>query len=128
MKKIEFFKVEGDKINRVRRHCPKCGPGVFLGEHKNRFSCGRCGYTEFKSAGKKEVKPSKVDEKPVAEQVEKPESSSAPGETESKEEKPADEESKLKETKDETEPGESVSSSDESVNEEKIQDSDVEKP
>jgi len=54
MKKIEFFKIEGDKINRIRRHCPKCGPAVFLAEHKNRFSCGKCGYTEFKGGGKKE--------------------------------------------------------------------------
>jgi small subunit ribosomal protein S27Ae len=30
MKKYQFFKVEGDKINRVRRHCPKCGPAVFI--------------------------------------------------------------------------------------------------
>jgi small subunit ribosomal protein S27Ae len=54
MKKTEFFKIEGNKINRVRRHCPKCGPGVFIAEHKNRYSCGKCGYTEFKSGGKKE--------------------------------------------------------------------------
>ena len=54
MKKIEIFKVEGDKITRMLRHCPKCGSGVFLAEHKNRFSCGCCGYTEFKSGGKKE--------------------------------------------------------------------------
>ncbi|HJK62525.1 MAG TPA: 30S ribosomal protein S27ae, partial [Methanocorpusculum sp.] len=30
------------------RHCPRCGPGVFMGEHKDRFACGKCGYTEFK--------------------------------------------------------------------------------
>ena len=53
MKKREFFKIEGDKINRIRKHCPKCGPGVFLAEHKNRFSCGKCGYTEFKSTRNK---------------------------------------------------------------------------
>ena len=51
MKKIEIFKVEGDKITRMRKHCPKCGTGVFLAEHKNRLSCGNCGYTEFKSQG-----------------------------------------------------------------------------
>jgi ubiquitin-small subunit ribosomal protein S27Ae len=56
MKKYEFFKVEGNKINRIRRHCPKCGPAVFIAEHKDRFSCGKCGYTEFKSGGKKESK------------------------------------------------------------------------
>jgi len=74
MKKIEFFKIEGDKINRIRRHCPKCGAGVFLAEHKDRLSCGKCGYTEFKSAGKKEPTPLKVDEKPIKKpaQEEKP--------------------------------------------------------
>ncbi|MBN2477756.1 30S ribosomal protein S27ae [Candidatus Micrarchaeota archaeon] len=30
------------------RSCPKCGPGVKLAEHKDRFSCGRCGYYEKK--------------------------------------------------------------------------------
>ncbi len=64
MKKIEFFKVEGDKINRVRKHCPKCGPGVFIAEHKDRFSCGKCGYTEFKGGGRKEQKPI-TPEKPI---------------------------------------------------------------
>lgn len=59
MKKIEFFKVEGEKINRIRRHCPKCGPAVFLAEHKNRYSCGKCGYTEFRGGGKKEPKETK---------------------------------------------------------------------
>jgi ubiquitin-small subunit ribosomal protein S27Ae len=49
MRGREVFKVEGDKITRQRRHCPKCGDGVFLAEHKNRVSCGKCGYTEFKS-------------------------------------------------------------------------------
>jgi small subunit ribosomal protein S27Ae len=56
MKKYEFFKIEGNKINRVRKHCPKCGPAVFLGEHKDRFSCGQCGYTEYKSGSKQNNK------------------------------------------------------------------------
>ncbi|MBT4069808.1 MAG: 30S ribosomal protein S27ae [Euryarchaeota archaeon] len=25
--------------------CPSCGPGVFLANHKDRKSCGRCGHT-----------------------------------------------------------------------------------
>ncbi len=29
---------------------------VFIAEHKDRFSCGKCGYTEFKSSVKKEIK------------------------------------------------------------------------
>ena len=28
--------------------CPKCGPGVFLADHKDRLSCAKCGYTEPK--------------------------------------------------------------------------------
>jgi small subunit ribosomal protein S27Ae len=52
MKKVEIFKVDGDKISRLRKHCPKCGDGVFIAEHKNRLSCGKCGYTEFKGAAK----------------------------------------------------------------------------
>ncbi len=49
MKGREVFKVEGNKVKRQRRHCPKCGDGVFLAEHKDRVSCGKCGYTEFKT-------------------------------------------------------------------------------
>ncbi len=31
----------------AKKECPKCGKGVFLADHKNRISCGKCGYTEF---------------------------------------------------------------------------------
>jgi len=30
------------------RSCPKCGPGVFLANHKDRLTCGRCGFMEKK--------------------------------------------------------------------------------
>ena len=47
--KKDAFGVNKDgKLERKKRHCPKCGPGVFLAEHSNRSSCGKCGYTEFK--------------------------------------------------------------------------------
>jgi ubiquitin-small subunit ribosomal protein S27Ae len=49
MKKREMYKISADKLERKRRSCPKCGDGVFLAEHSNRVSCGKCGYTEFKS-------------------------------------------------------------------------------
>lgn len=71
MKKFEFFKVEGNKINRLRRHCLKCGPAVFLAEHKDRFSCGKCGYTEYKSGGRP-AQPPKIKEKPIKSPVEPP--------------------------------------------------------
>jgi small subunit ribosomal protein S27Ae len=46
--KRNLYKVEGNKVIRSRKACPKCGGGVFLAEHKDRVSCGNCGYTEFK--------------------------------------------------------------------------------
>jgi len=45
--KKDYYKLEGDKLTRTKKHCPKCGPGVFMAEHKDRTSCGKCGYTEF---------------------------------------------------------------------------------
>lgn len=63
MKGREIFKVEGDKITRLRRHCPKCGDGFFLAIHKNRVSCGKCGYTEFKSGGSKISKSTDIEKK-----------------------------------------------------------------
>jgi small subunit ribosomal protein S27Ae len=47
MAKKDFFQVKDGKLERTRRHCPKCGPGTFMGQHKDRVSCGKCGYTEF---------------------------------------------------------------------------------
>lgn len=29
------------------RSCPKCGPGFFMGIHKDRIVCGKCNYTEM---------------------------------------------------------------------------------
>lgn len=68
--KRELYKVEGEKVIRMRRNCPKCGDGVFLAEHKDRLSCGKCGYTEFK--GKKEKKPEPPAETPPKEEKGEP--------------------------------------------------------
>jgi len=46
-----FYEISGDSISKKKRECPKCGSGVFMAEHKNRFTCGKCHYTEFKGAG-----------------------------------------------------------------------------
>ena len=45
--KRDAYTVEGDKLVRTKPVCPKCGPGVFMAVHKDRVSCGKCGYTEF---------------------------------------------------------------------------------
>ncbi|TLY05741.1 MAG: 30S ribosomal protein S27ae, partial [Thaumarchaeota archaeon] len=39
----KLYKLEGDKVTRLRRECPRCGRGYFMAEHKNRLSCGNCG-------------------------------------------------------------------------------------
>ena len=36
---------DGKKVN---KSCPRCGPGTFLAEHKNRMTCGKCHYSEIK--------------------------------------------------------------------------------
>lgn len=44
--KWERYKVSGESLERLNRSCPKCGGGVFLAKHKDRLSCGSCGYSE----------------------------------------------------------------------------------
>jgi len=48
--KYKKYKIEGEKLARLGRLCPKCGPAVFMGEHKDRFTCGKCGYMEKRIA------------------------------------------------------------------------------
>jgi len=45
--KWKLYKVEGNKVSRSKKFCPRCGPGVFLAQHKNRIFCGKCHYTEY---------------------------------------------------------------------------------
>ncbi|MFH1850029.1 MAG: 30S ribosomal protein S27ae [archaeon] len=35
-------------LKRKNKVCPKCGDGHFLANHKDRISCGKCGYMEKK--------------------------------------------------------------------------------
>ena len=47
VQKRELYGEDG-KPKDGRKFCPKCGPGVFLADHKDRLSCGKCGYCEPK--------------------------------------------------------------------------------
>lgn len=43
----KYFKIDGTKAIKTRKICSRCGKGVFMSEHKNRRTCGKCGLTEF---------------------------------------------------------------------------------
>jgi small subunit ribosomal protein S27Ae len=43
----KFYNIQGEKVIRTKRDCPRCGKGTFMAEHKDRFTCGKCGFTEF---------------------------------------------------------------------------------
>ena len=62
-----LYEISGDSITRKNRTCPKCGPGMFLGKHKNRLVCGKCQYVEFMGK-KEEPKEEKTEEKPAEEE------------------------------------------------------------
>ena len=43
------YEISEGKLTRKSKFCPRCGPGVFMANHTDRYSCGKCGYTEMKS-------------------------------------------------------------------------------
>ncbi len=43
----KLYKVKGESLERLKKECPRCGKGYFMAEHKDRLSCGNCGYTTF---------------------------------------------------------------------------------
>ena len=46
--KGRMYEVKDGKVSRKSQSCPRCGDGVFMAAHKDRVSCGKCGYTEYK--------------------------------------------------------------------------------
>ncbi len=47
-----LYKAEGDKVTRLRPVCERCGPGYFMADHRNRYTCGHCGFTRYKRVEK----------------------------------------------------------------------------
>ncbi len=45
----KLYKLSDNSVERLRKECPRCGHGFFMAEHKDRMSCGHCGYTSFRS-------------------------------------------------------------------------------
>ncbi len=48
----KYYSIEDGK-RKKKRECPRCGRGVFMAEHKDRITCGKCGYTEFRKGSTK---------------------------------------------------------------------------
>jgi ubiquitin-small subunit ribosomal protein S27Ae len=47
MQPWKVYEVKGDSLTRKTSSCPKCGKGVYMANHNNRKSCGKCSYTEM---------------------------------------------------------------------------------
>jgi small subunit ribosomal protein S27Ae len=47
-----LYKVENDKATRLRPTCERCGPGYFMADHHDRYTCGHCGFTRYKRTEK----------------------------------------------------------------------------
>ncbi|MGD2200413.1 MAG: 30S ribosomal protein S27ae [Candidatus Bathyarchaeota archaeon] len=45
----ELYEIEEGKVERKRPFCNRCGRGYFMADHGDRYSCGHCGFTIFKS-------------------------------------------------------------------------------
>jgi small subunit ribosomal protein S27Ae len=43
-----LYKIEGEKVTRLRPTCERCGEGYFMANHKDRYTCGHCGFTRYK--------------------------------------------------------------------------------
>ncbi len=51
--KYSKYDFKGSNIERKNIFCPKCGAGVFMAMHKDRQTCGKCGFTQWKTEGQK---------------------------------------------------------------------------
>jgi len=49
---FSLYKIEDNKVVRLRPTCERCGTGYFMADHGDRYTCGHCGFTRYKPAGK----------------------------------------------------------------------------
>ena len=47
-----LYKIEDEKVTRLRPTCERCGAGYFMAKHKDRYTCGHCGFTRYKQVEK----------------------------------------------------------------------------
>ncbi len=101
VKTHSFYEIGGEEAVRKRKSCPRCGQGTWLGEHKGRLYCGKCGYTEFQRGGQQPEAPR---EEP--QQEEKPKGEEKPAEEPKQEEKTAEKSEAGKKPEEEKKPEE----------------------
>jgi len=47
---FSYYKVEEKELRKLLPLCERCGPGYFMADHGNRYTCGHCGFTRYKQA------------------------------------------------------------------------------
>lgn len=47
-----LYKIDNEKVTRLRPICERCGSGYFMANHKDRYTCGHCGFTRYKQTKK----------------------------------------------------------------------------
>lgn len=54
---FNYYKVDegSGHVKRLRPFCERCGPGYFMADHGNRFTCGHCSFTRYKQNQKIEA-------------------------------------------------------------------------
>ena len=45
----EHYEIKDGKLVRNRPFCSRCGRGYFMADHGDRYTCGHCGFTRFKT-------------------------------------------------------------------------------
>ena len=45
---FSYYKIDEKGLTRLRPFCERCGPGYFMADHGNRYTCGNCGFTRYK--------------------------------------------------------------------------------
>lgn len=48
-----YYETKDGRLKRRLPFCNRCGRGYFMADHGDRYSCGRCGFTIFKSRKEK---------------------------------------------------------------------------
>lgn len=44
------YQTKEGKLTRMLPFCERCGPGYFMADHGDRYTCGHCGFTRYKQS------------------------------------------------------------------------------